>query len=171
MPTCVLPCAHIRTKRACTVCVKICTRCAHMLAAGALSRLLHHLPFLSRLRRSAQVTMVVNSCALGCAQVCSRVVCALYRLFVRYTVGDETLVGAHQPCEGGAPSTGVHHLNPHLHLLPHLPLLLLLLLLLLLHLLLGATLTLHLHLAQVEIPNRSRSGAKQLKLSEALKHI
>ena len=56
-------------------CVKICTRCAHMLAAGALSRLLHHLPFLSRLRRSAQVTMVVNSCALGCAQVCSWVVC------------------------------------------------------------------------------------------------
>ena len=60
-------------------CVKICTRCAHMLAAGALSRLLHHLPFLSRLRRSAQVTMVVNICALGCAQVCSWV--------VRYTVG------------------------------------------------------------------------------------
>ena len=78
-------------------------------------------------------------------------------------VGDETLVGAHQPCEGGAPSTGVHHLNPHLHLLPHLLLLLLLLL--------GATLTLHLHLAQVEIPNRRRSGAKRLKLSEALKHI
>ena len=81
MPTCVLPCAHIRTKRACTVCVKICTRCAHMLAAGALSRLLHHLPFLSRLRRSAQVTMVVNSCALGWAQVCSWVV------LVRYTGG------------------------------------------------------------------------------------
>ena len=60
-------------------CVKICTRCAHMLAAGALSRLLHRLPFLSRLRRSAQVTMVVNSCALGCAQVCSWV--------VRYTAG------------------------------------------------------------------------------------
>ena len=84
-------------------------------------------------------------------------------------VGDETLVGAHQPCEGGAPSTGVHHLNPHLHLFRHLPLLLLLLLLL--HLLLGATLNLHLHPAQVEIPNRSRSGAKRLKLSEALKHI
>ena len=60
-------------------CVKICTRCAHMLAAGALSRLLHRLPFLSRLRRSAQVTMVVNSCALGCAQLCSWV--------VRYTCG------------------------------------------------------------------------------------
>ena len=72
-------CAH--THKACVraQCVKICTRCAHMLAAGALSRLLHHLPFLSRLRRSAQVTMVVNSCALGCAQVCSWV--------VRYTGG------------------------------------------------------------------------------------
>ena len=72
-------CAH--THKACVRarCVKICTRCAHMLAAGALSRLLHHLHFLSRLRRSAQVTMVVNSCALGCAQVCSWV--------VRYTGG------------------------------------------------------------------------------------
>ena len=80
-----LGCRHayclVRTyaQSVCAQCVKICTRCAHMLAAGALSRLLHHLPFLSRLRRSAQVTMVVNSCALGCAQVCSWV--------VRYTGG------------------------------------------------------------------------------------
>ena len=93
VPTCVLPPLHIRTilsrlptKRVHGG-VKMCTACAHMLARLPFRGFFTaHLSCHCSGEQSAQVTGWCTLIQVG-------------------WVGDETVVGGNQPCEGGLPST------------------------------------------------------------------